>query len=44
MDQLPYYELHLMYYMYVLQREEEKKMTEEQKGAKALGEALEDSM
>lgn len=44
LDKLPFYELHTMFYMVMREREEEAKMTEEQKGAKAFGEVLEDSM
>lgn len=44
MDLLPFYEVHTMYYAYWKEKEAESKMTDEQKGAAALGRALERSM
>lgn len=44
LDLLPFYEVHTLYYAYWKEKEAESKMTEEQKGAVALGRALEGSM
>lgn len=40
---MPYYYLHSIYYDYYLYRLEEDKKTDEQKGAEALGRAIEEA-
>ncbi len=44
LDLLPLYELQTMYYMVWKEKEEESKMTEEQKAGKAIGNALQDAL
>lgn len=44
MDEMPLYEIHTMYYLFWKEKDEESKMTDEQKGAKALGQVIENSM
>lgn len=43
-DFLPFYEVQTLYYAYWKEKEAESKMTQEQKGAAALGRALENGM
>lgn len=41
---MPYYMLHSIYYEYWLYAQEQEKKTDEQKGAEAISQAIEDSM
>lgn len=44
LDFLPVYELHTMYYMLWREKEEESKMTDDQKAGKAIGNVLQDAL
>jgi hypothetical protein len=44
LDRLPIYELHTMYYMLWREKEEESKMTDDQKAGKAIGNVLQDAL
>lgn len=44
LDQLPFYEVQTLYYLLWKEREEESKLSEEEKGAKALDNMIEDEM
>lgn len=44
LDFLPVYEIHTMYYMLWKEKEEESKMTDDQKAGKAIGNVLQDAL